>query len=42
MQVDEIKNLLKSILKGKSKEIDPEDMIIEPLPKVTKMSKKKK
>jgi hypothetical protein len=34
--------LLKSILKGKSKEIDPEDMIIEPLPKVTKMSKKKK
>ena len=42
MQVDEIKNLIKSILKGKSKEIDPEDMIIEPLPKVTKMSKKKK
>jgi cobalamin biosynthesis Mg chelatase CobN len=42
LQVDEIKNLLKSILKGKSKEIDPEDMLIEPLPKVTKMSKKKK
>jgi hypothetical protein len=34
--------LLKSILKGKSKEIDPEDMIIEPLPKVSKTSKKKK
>lgn len=42
MQVDEIKNLLKSILKGKSKEIDPEDMIIEPPPKVLKMNKKKK
>ena len=34
--------MLKSILKGKSKEIDPEDMIIEPPPKISKMSKKKK
>jgi cobalamin biosynthesis Mg chelatase CobN len=40
LQVDEIKNLLKSILKGKSKEIDPEDMLIEPLPKVSKKKKK--
>ena len=40
--MDEIRDLLKSILKGKSKEINPEDMLIEPLPKVTKMSKKKK
>lgn len=48
MQVNEIKTLLQTILKGKAKEIDPDDMIIEP-PKapgskvsVSKMSKKKK
>ena len=48
MQVNEIKSLLTSILKGKAKEMDPEDMILEP-PKaggskasVSKMSKKKK
>ena len=48
MQVNEIKSLLTSILKGKAKEVDPGEMIIEP-PKasgskasVPKMSKKKK
>src|SRR6266496_5036790 len=48
LQVNEIKSLLTTILKGKAKEIDPEDMILEP-PKaggskasVSKMSKKKK
>ena len=48
MQVNEIKSLLTTILKGKAKEMDPEDMILEP-PKaggskasVSKMSKKKK
>src|ERR1044071_3634963 len=48
LQVNEIKSLLTSILKGKAKEMGPEEMIIEP-PKasgskvsVLKMSKKKK
>jgi hypothetical protein len=48
LQVNEIKSLLTSILKGKAKEMDPEEMIIEP-PKasgskaaVPKMNKKKK
>ena len=48
MQVNEIKSLLTSIFEGKAKEMDPEDMILEP-PKaggsktsVSKMSKKKK
>ena len=47
MQVNEIKSLLTTILKGKAKEMDPEDMILE-LSKadgskvsVLKMSKKK-
>ena len=39
MQVNEIKSLLQTILKGKAKEMDPEDMIIEP-PKAAKVSKK--
>ena len=53
MQVDEIKNLLKTILKGKAKEVDQEDLIIEPpekktskkvspKSKISKTSKKKK
>src|SRR5207245_10452013 len=48
LQVNEIKSLLTTILKGKAKEMDPEDMILEP-PKVggskasvSKMSKQKK
>src|SRR5437763_1901305 len=48
LQVNEIKSLLTTILKGKAKEMDPKDMILEP-PKadgskasVSKMSKKKK
>ena len=48
LQVNEIKSLLTSILKGKVKEMDPENMILE-LPKVggskalvSKISKKKK
>src|SRR6184192_2615018 len=48
LHVNEIKSLLTTILKGKAKEMDPEDMILEP-PKaggskasVSKMSKKKK
>src|SRR5947209_18865044 len=47
LQVNKIKSLLTTILKGKAKEMDPEDMILEP-PKVggskvsvSKMSKKK-
>jgi len=30
LQVNEIKSLLTTILKGKAKEMDPEDMILEP------------
>ena len=45
LQVDEIKNLLKTILKGKAKEMDPKDMILEPpksaAPKKTSKKKKK-
>ena len=48
MQVNEIKSLFTTILKGKAKEMDPEDMILEPSKtggskaSVPKMSKKKK
>src|SRR6266511_887849 len=48
LQVNEIKSLLTTILKGKAKEMDPEDMILDPLKaggfkaSVSKMSKKKK
>jgi len=42
LQVNEIKSLLKTILKGKAKEMDPEEMIIEPPKASKKMSKKKK
>ena len=48
LQVNELKSLLTTILKGKVKEMDPEDMILEPSKaggsktSVPKMSKKKK
>ena len=47
MQVNKIKSLLTTILKGKAKEMDPEDMILEPLKvggskaSISKISKKR-